>query len=140
MGSKTCAQPPTGSLNLAGRRVARHACAAAGGLARLSPMAPILVAPDDWQRSCCCWALGADASPSSAQGPTQLHGTGLDGRPITRRCHADVGDLEGLKATLIEHEKARIGFKNKIRHGVFSGGRIERGADQERAARPRSLR
>ena len=47
---------------------------------------------------------------------------GWDGKPVTRTCHADTGDLQALKATLIEHEKARIGFKNKIRHGVFSGG------------------
>ena len=52
---------------------------------------------------------------------------GWDGRPVTRRCHADASDLQGLKATLIEHEKARIGFKNKIRHGVFSGGELSGG-------------
>ena len=52
---------------------------------------------------------------------------GWDGRPVTRSCHADASDLQGLKATLIEHEKARIGFKNKIRHGVFSGGELSGG-------------
>ena len=52
---------------------------------------------------------------------------GWDGRPVTRTCHADASDLQGLKATLIEHEKARIGFKNKIRHGVFSGGELSGG-------------
>ena len=52
---------------------------------------------------------------------------GWDGRPVTRTCHADADDLQGLKATLIEHEKARIGFKNKIQHGVFSGGELSGG-------------
>jgi hypothetical protein len=62
---------------------------------------------------------------------------GWDGRPVTHSCHADTGDLEGFKATLIEHEKARIGFKNKIRHGVFSGGELSGG--RIRDAAPNSL-
>ena len=62
---------------------------------------------------------------------------GWDGKPVTRTCHADAGDLQGLKATLIEHEKARIGFKNKIRHGVFSGGELSGG--RIRSAAPASL-
>ena len=53
--------------------------------------------------------------------------SGWDGRPVTHTCHADVTDLQGLKATLIEHEKVRVGFKNKIRHGVFSGGELSGG-------------
>ena len=62
---------------------------------------------------------------------------GWDGKPVTRTCHADAGDPQGLKATLIEHEKARIGFKNKIRHGVFSGGELSGG--RIRSAAPASL-
>jgi CHAT domain-containing protein len=59
--------------------------------------------------------------------PRRAPPMGWDGRPVTRTCHADASDLQGLKATLIEHEKARIGFKNKIRHGVFSGGELSGG-------------
>jgi CHAT domain-containing protein len=63
--------------------------------------------------------------------------SGWDGRPITHTCHADVSDAQGLKATLLEHEKVRIGFKNKIRHGVFSGGELSGG--RIRNATPGSL-
>jgi hypothetical protein len=70
------------------------------------------------------------AEPRSAR-------SGWDGRPVTHTCHADVIDLQGLKATLVEHEKVRIGFKNKIRHGVFSGGELSGG--RIRNAAPASL-
>jgi CHAT domain-containing protein len=62
---------------------------------------------------------------------------GWDGKPITHTCHADLTDLQGLKAALVEHEKVRIGFKNKIRHGVFSGGELSGG--RIRNALPTSL-
>ena len=71
------------------------------------------------------------AAPTVAQAPRKAEPhpatLGWDGRPVTRTCHADTADLEGLKATLIAHEKTRVGFKNKIRHGVFSGGELAGG-------------
>jgi CHAT domain-containing protein len=70
-----------------------------------------------------CWAHAQAPRKAEPRRAPQ----GWDGRPVTRTCHADVGDLQGLKATLIEHEKARIGFKNKIQHGVFSGGELSGG-------------
>ena len=69
------------------------------------------------------WAHAQSASKADVRRAPM----GWDGRPVTRTCHADANDLEGLKATLIEHEKARVGFKNKIRHGVFSGGELSGG-------------
>jgi hypothetical protein len=71
--------------------------------------------------------LGLSA-PTVAQAPRKAEPRhaplGWDGRPVTRTCHADTADLEGLKASLLAHEQARIGFKNKIRHGLFSGGEL----------------
>jgi len=66
-------------------------------------------------------ALSAFAQAPRNVAPGHAH-LGWDGRPVTHACHADAADLQGLKATLVEHEKTRIGFKNKIRFGVFSGG------------------
>ena len=71
--------------------------------------------------------FGAHAQAPRKADPRRAPPMGWDGRPVTRTCHADASDLQGLKATLIEHEKARIGFKNKIRHGVFSGGELSGG-------------
>jgi hypothetical protein len=74
------------------------------------------------------------STPTQAQAPRQTQpnsmALGWDGRPITRRCHADVGDLEGLKATLIEHEKARSA--TMLRSGLEVEGRAA-----ARAPRPR---
>src|SRR5262249_60110493 len=71
------------------------------------------------------------AAPTVAQAPRKAEPRpaplGWDGRPVTRTCHADTADLEGLRASLVAHEQARIGFKNKIRHGVFSGGELSGG-------------
>src|SRR5258706_16237340 len=75
-----------------------------------------------------CVPFGAHAQAPRKADPRRSPPMGWDGRPVTRTCHADASDLQGLKATLIEHEKARIGFKNKIRHGVFSGGELSGGA------------
>lgn len=44
----------------------------------------------------------------------------FDGKPIAHSCRAEVGDLEGLKAALIAHARALIGFKEKLRSGVYS--------------------
>jgi CHAT domain-containing protein len=71
--------------------------------------------------------FGAHAQAPRKADPRRALLTGWDGRPVTRTCHADASDRQGLKASLIEHEKARIGFKNKIRHGVFSGGELSGG-------------
>src|SRR5690242_12209711 len=78
-----------------------------------------------WGLSIAAAALLKAAIPAHAQAPRnadpQRAPLGWDGRPATRSCHAEPGDLRSLKTTLIEHEKARIGFRNKVRHGVYSG-------------------
>jgi CHAT domain-containing protein len=84
-----------------------------------------------------CISFWAHAQAPRKAEPRRAAPLGWDGRPVTRTCHAEVGNLPGLKATLIEHEKARIGFKNKIRHGVFSGGELSGG--RIRSASPHSL-
>src|SRR5436190_3745220 len=84
-----------------------------------------------------CVSFWAHAQAPPKTDPRRAPLLGWDGRPVTRTCHADTGDLKGLKATLIEHEKARIGFKNKLRHGVFSGGELSGG--RIKSALPKSL-
>ena len=81
-----------------------------------------------------CASFWAHAQAPRKADPPPL---GWDGKPATRSCHADVNDVQGFKATLIEHEKARIGFKNKVRRGVFSGGELSGG--RIRTAAPASL-
>jgi len=80
--------------------------------------------------------LWAEAQTPRKSAPLRAQ-VGWDGRPVTRSCRADANDLQGLKAALLEHEKARIGFKNKIRHGVFSGGELSGG--RMKNATPTSL-
>ena len=83
---------------------------AAQSIARLTVALIVLLSVPVW---------GHAQAPRKAD-PRRAPPMGWDGRPVTRTCHADASDLQGLKATLIEHEKARIGFKNKIRHTACS--------------------
>ena len=100
---------------------------AAHHIARMTVGLAVLISVSFW----------AHAQAPRNTDPRRAPPLGWDGRPVTRTCHADAGDLQGLKATLIEHEKARIGFKNKLRHGVFSGGELSGG--RIKSALPKSL-
>jgi hypothetical protein len=46
------------------------------------------------------------------------------GRPVTRSCNASPNDLGGLHAALIEHERAKVGFRIKMDTGWFYGNRL----------------
>lgn len=101
---------------------------AARGLARIACALAVLLVGSFWVHA---------QAPRKADQRRERAPVGWDGKPVTRACHADVADLQGLRATLIEHDKARIGFKNKIRHGVLSGGEL--GGGRIRSANPSSL-
>lgn len=44
----------------------------------------------------------------------------FDGKPVDHTCRAETGNLDGLKAALIAHARALIGFKAKMRTGGYS--------------------
>jgi len=96
----------------------RYVRRAAWGIARIACALAVLLVCSFWVHA---------QAPRKTDPRRERLPLGWDGKPVTRSCHADVGDLQSLKATLIEHDKARIGFKNKIRHGVFSGGELSGG-------------
>jgi hypothetical protein len=61
--------------------------------------------------------LLARHSALAAQAPPIYRG--FDGKPVQHECHAEVGNLEGLKAALVAHAHALIGFKAKARSGAY---------------------
>jgi CHAT domain-containing protein len=87
--------------------------------------------------SAVCFAGASAQAQAPRKGAAQRTLLGWDGRAVTRTCNAEQDNLQGLKAALIEHEKARIGFRNKLRHGVFTSGELSGG--RIKTASPASL-